>query len=326
MPSTECLVEQGIGEDRAILLDGGQIVAAGLDWPGSLAAGQIEDAVLVARARGSSRGTARFACGEEALVDRLPPEASEGAALRLEVVRAAMPEHGRIKLAQGRPTAAAPTARPGLVETLRRAGHAPQVVRRFPDCGWDELWSEAGSGLVTFAGGSLHLAPTPAMTVIDIDGDLPPRELALAAVPAIGAALRRFDLAGNIGIDFPTLAARADRRAVDGALAATLGDWPHERTAMNGFGFVQIAARLSRPSLLHRLQFERRGACARRLLRQAEQVEGAGVLLLTCHPAIETALRPAWLDELARRSGRAVRIASDPALALDATFAQAVTS
>lgn len=320
----EWLVEEGIGEHRAVLLDGGQIAAARIDWPGTLKAGQVEDAVLIARAAGSARGTARFTSGEEALVDRLPREASEGAALRLEVLRSAMPEHARRKLAQARPTTAPPRPAPTLAETLRREGHAVRPVRTFPDCGWDELWDEAWSGTCAFAGGSLHFAPTPAMTVVDIDGSLPPRDLARAAVAPLAKALRRFDLGGNIGIDFPTLEAKEDRRAVDSALEEALRGWPHERTAMNGFGFVQIAARLARPSLLHLLRFDPAPAAARRLLRLAGRVEAPGALLLTCHPAVRAALRADWLDELARRAGREVRLVEDPALALEAGFAQAV--
>ena len=318
------LVEEGIDEERAILLESGQLAAARLHWPGRLSAGQVGDAILASRTAGSRRGTARFSSGEEALVDALPPSASEGAPIRLEVIRSAIAEHHRGKLARERPTDKPCAPAPGLAAQLRAEAQEVQTVRRFPDNQWEELWQEAWQGAVAFDGGELAFSCTPAMTLIDIDGPRDPRALALAAVPVVAAAVHRFDIAGNIGIDFPTLAAKADRQAVDAALEGVLAGWPHERTAMNGFGFVQIVARLEHPSLLQRIARDRAGAAARLLLRRAEKVNDPGALLLTCHPAVKSKLKPQWLEELAVRTGRQIRIESDPGLALEAGFAQSV--
>ena len=320
----EWLVEDGIAEQRAIRLHRDDIAAARIYWPGSLTSGQIADAQLIARSAGSTRGTARFASGEEALVDRLPKQVSEGAMVRLEVIRASISEAGRTKLAHARPTDKSLQPAPDLATALEAEGHSVKRVHCFPTADWDDLVGEAFTGQIAFDGGNLHLSPTPAMTLIDIDGPLPPRALALAAVPAIAATLRRLDMGGSIGIDFPTLQEKADRRAVDESLAAALADWSHERTAMNGFGFIQIVARLQRPSLLQRVTRSpaRAGACL--LLRRAERVAEPGTLLLTCHPTVETQISDAMRAELARRTGREIRTHANPALALDGGFAQAI--
>jgi len=203
-------------------------------------------------------------------------------------------------------------------------GHDVRIVREFPASDGSELAAEALAGEVTFSGGSLQFGLTPAMLVIDVDGTLDPHALALAAVAPLAAALLRFDVGGSIGIDFPTLESKADRRAVDQALVAALTEWPHEHTAMNGFGFVQLVSRLERPSLLHRAAFQRSGTAARGLLRRAEFLQGAGAILLSGHPALERQLKSEWIAELAHRTGRDVRWQSNPSLALEAPQAQLV--
>jgi len=312
----EWLVEEGIGETRALLVEGERVRAARIMWPGELAAGARTSGKLVAKLGGLRRGVALLDGGTEALVDHLPRQATEGQTLDLVITRAAIAERGRLKRAQARAAEAAEAAAP--VPEGRR-------VRRFPAGLWDEVWHAASSGSVPFPGGEVLASVTPAMTVIDIDGIGTPREVALAAVPAIARALAWFDIGGNIGIDLPTLQRKEDRRAVDAALDDALADWPHERTAMNGFGFVQIVARLAGPSLLHRFARHRLGMAARMALRRAELAadEGAGrVLELRVHPALKPGLKPGWLDELARRTGREMRIACDPALAIEAAHAQ----
>ncbi len=320
---SEWLVERGIGEDRAIRIEGDAIVAAKVAWHGELLAGSVVSARLISRHAGSSRGTARLDDGSEVLVSRLPRDASEGATLTLEVTRTAIGEGHRRKPAQARPATSTAKLRT-LADTLTAEGHGVRTVHRFPVAGWDEIWSGIADGEVSFSGGSLLVSPTPAMTLIDVDGTLPPAALALAAVPAVAETLVLWDIGGSVGIDFPTIEAKVERRAVDDALEHALADRSHERTAMNGFGFVQIVSRSTGPSLLHRHAQDPVGCAARLLLRRGEAVEGAGAILLTCHPAVAAALQPAWLDELARRTGRTIRVHPDPALAPHAGFAQSV--
>lgn len=320
----EWFVENGIAEDRAILVENGTVLAARMEWPGKLAAGEVADAILVSRSKGSSRGTARFPGNEEALVDGLPQSASEGATIRLEITRAAIAEAGRMKRAQTRPTQANCQPAPSLAHRLKDTGEHVRIVRRFPEDPWPDIVGDAITGAIEFSGGSLIITPTPAMTLIDIDGSLPPAALALAAVRPIAHAIAMFDLGGSIGIDFPTLERRDERRSVDESLASALDHWPHQRTAMNGFGFVQLVARLERPSILHRVRADPAGAAARLLLRRAEAVSEPGVLQLVSHPAVRSAIKPEWESELSHRTGRSIVWREDSALALAGGFAQAV--
>jgi hypothetical protein len=317
----EWLIEEGIGETRALLIEGEQVLAAKIFWPGEMAAGTRTTGKLTAKLKGTRRGVAMLDNGTEALVDHLPPQVTEGQSLDLVITRAALAERGRLKRAQARAAGADPAPIASMPE-----GH---VVRRFPAGLWEEVWHAASSASIDFPGGEILVSVTPAMTVIDIDGVGTPREVALAAVPAIAQALAWFDLGGNIGIDFPTLQIKEDRRAVDEALGAALADWPHEATAMNGFGLVQLVARLTGPSLLHRFVTARLGMAARMALRRAELAgdEGTGrVIELRVHPALKPKLKEAWLAELARRTGREVRIVADPALAIEAANAQLLSA
>jgi hypothetical protein len=316
------LIEEGIGETRALLVAGEQVLAAKILWLGEINAGERCSGKLTAKLKGTRRGVALLANGAEALVDHLPPSITEGQTLSLIITRAPVAERGRLKRAQARAVEADAAAPPSAIPQ-------GQVVHRFPAGLWDEVWHAASSASLDFTGGEVLVSVTPAMTVIDIDGIGSPRAVALAVIPAIARALSWFDLGGNIGIDFPTLADKADRRAVDEALGAALADWPHERTAMNGFGFVQLVARLEGPSLLHRFAAAGLGMAARMALRRAEIAAESGtgrVLQLTVHPALKAKLKDAWLEELARRTGRTVQVETDPGLAIEGAHAQIISA
>lgn len=319
----ERYVEEGIGENRCILVENDRIALAWVDWGETLVHGARVRAKIIQRKRQDNRALAQADTGETILLRRLPTNVSEGSEVTVEITRAPIREAGRDKPAQGQLTGE-PPRRWTQLERIRSNGHDVKSVRRFPVNGWDEIVEMALTGRSDFAGGSITISPTPAMTLIDVDGHLAPLALSLAAVPAIADALEKLDLHGSIGIDFPTLTAKDERRQVDDALAQALQMYPCERTAMNGFGFVQLVGRVDGPSILHRYAASRTGACARIALRRAELLDGPGVTLLTVHPALKAKLKPEWLDELARRTGRGVRVETDSGLALEAPSAQLV--
>ena len=328
------LVEDGIGEERAVLVEHREVVAARVVWDEPWRAGAVADARLGPRIPGTRRAVVRLADGSEALGEGFDPKLTEGQAVLVRVTRSAIAEKGRAKLPQVRP--AMPGEAPGPAPSLlAELSAGPHPVRRVPvhgsalaEAGWDDLVAEALAGEVAFAGGNIVISPTPAMTLIDVDGPPPLPALALAAVPAIAAVLGRFDIGGSVGIDFPSLAEKVQRRAVDEALADALAmtGWQGERTGMNGFGFVQLVSRLERPSLIARFARAPVAAAARRLLRMAERVAEPGTLLLTAHPAVRRAMRTEWEAELGRRTGRRIAWHEDAGLAPTASFAQAIAA
>lgn len=331
-PDPVWLVEPGIGETRAVLLADGAIRAARLCWHEPWRAGAVTMARLDHRHPGSARGAVVLPDGTIAAIDGLPAGLAHGARLMVRITRAALAEAGRFKLAQCRPAPdAAEAPAPPLAEVLAQGAVPVEVLDRFSDrldrAGWDDVIEQARSGLAAFAGGTLTISPTPAMTLVDVDGAPPLLPLALAAARAVPLALARLDVAGSVAIDFPGLDNKAARQEVDRALdlALATAGWQGERTAMNGFGLVQLVSRLERPSLLARFRFHRARAEALALLRRAERVTGPGALLVAANRAVLAAIEPAWWDDLARRSGRTVRRELRESLADHAGFAQAIT-
>ena len=311
----EWLYEEGIGESRAVLLEGDDILEAAIELPDTLRVGTVAEARLAKILVPAGRGVV-VVDGREAMLEPLSPSLTEGQKLRIEIVREGVAEPGRPKLPKARLSEEEP--RPGL-SLLERLG-APSVHRaqgpdRFEQAGWSELLEEALTGEISFAGGALRMSLTPAMTLFDVDGALPPAALACAGAAAAARAIRRFGIGGSIGIDLPTLSGKAERQAA----AAAFDEWlpqPFERTAVNGFGFLQVVRRRERPSLPEILQGDRVGAAARALLRRAERTPGAGERTIRAAPAIVARIEgeAGWTEALSRRIGAPVRLRADPSL------------
>ncbi len=318
----EWLYEDGIGEERAILVEQGRIIQAHIQRSKGIKAGLIVQAQLVKLLVARKRGIAELADGAQLLLSQLPKGLTEGASLLIEVTREAVHEKNRDKL---------PVARAAAKDAV--AAHAPTLLQRitasdnsvkkchahegdeFEAHGWGELIEEARSGQVIFDGGILEIAVTPAMTLIDVDGDMPALPLALAAADAAARAIRRLGIQGSIGIDFPNVADKHGRQSVADALDNAMAG-PFERTAVNGFGFLQLVSRRQRPSMLELIQSNRTAAHMFELLRRAERDRSIGVMTIVAHPAITTRLsaQQDLLDSLVHRCGRTVALRSDPVI------------
>src|SRR4249919_1051429 len=302
MRSPEWLIERGIGETRCALVERGRIVEARVLVGGVVPAGTIVEAMLKSV---GPNGTA-VAEGQEYLLPKGALGVTQGARLNIEVTREALGGAEPWK----RPLArmSDQPARPAPSQGGREA-----ISGELDGAGWPDLVEEARNGIVAFPGGELRVSLTPAMTLIDVDGQLSPAELAVAGARAAGQAIRRHGIGGSIGIDLPTAKGKDARQAAAAVIDEILPQ-PFERTAVNGFGFLQIV-RPRRHASLFELAADRAAFETRVLLRRVGREVGA--IRVAAHPSVIAVLsgHRDWLDQLARQVGGAVTLRSDPSLA-----------
>jgi Ribonuclease G/E len=303
----EWLYEAGIGEARAALVEGGRIVEARIERPGALRVGAVFEARLVERVAAGLSRVEGYAGA--AVIAHVPQGVTEGARLRVEVVREALPEAGRVKLAKVVATDAEPIAGPDLLERCRTSGVPVRTLRAHePDAleaaGWSEVLDEALTGEIAFAGGSLRLSPTPAMSLFDVDGPGAVPALAVAAATAAAEAIVRLDIGGSIGVDFPTVTGKSERLAVAEAIDAVLPQ-PFERTALNGFGFLQIVRPRPRASLPELLRADPVAMEALALLRRIERIPPPVAPVHDAPPRVAAwlAARPELIAALSKATG-----------------------
>ena len=302
----EWLIERGIGESRAARLVGGHIVESRILLDGIVRAGTR----LTARLKTVGPPAVAEAAGDEYLLPKGAPGITEGAKVVIEVTREAIPGVEPWK----RPLAVASRESPATPPAIDGELLAFPVERdRLGEGGWLDLIEEARSGIVRFPGGELRLAATPAMTLIDVDGQLAPQKLAVAGAAEAARAILRLDIGGSIGIDLPTSGSKAARQQAGAAIDAVLPQ-PFERTAVNGFGFVQIVRPRARASLVELAQ-DRAAFEARALMRRIA-LEPAGAKRIVAHPAVIRLLerRHDWLEALGRQVGGAIELRGDPAV------------
>lgn len=325
----EWLYEDGIGEARAALVENGVIIAIRIarDNDGAMA-GSILPARLLSQDKAIG-AVVTLPSGEEAILRQLPPRVSIGATLMVEIQRCAIPERDLTKRAIARAVGAGVEPRALTLRSLVEAG--TNAVRTLDTLGTNELesagWSEAldvaRSGIYPFEGGTLRVSLTPAMTVIDIDGYVPATELATQGAHAVSRVLNLLDITGNIVVDFPAAANKAERVRVAEIIDAH-APHPLERTAINGYGLLQIIRPRTGPSIAERVQFLPIESAALALLRRAERAVGTQALTLTAHPSVLGWIdqRPALLEQLQRRTGRNVVLARDAQCGIDGGHAQ----
>ena len=315
----EWLIERGIGETRSALVENGRIIEARIELEGAVRAGTILDGRLTNAGKSGRNALVTDAAGLEYLLPLAPRGVAEGNGVRIEVTREQIPGVESWKRALARVTEKETSDLPSPEgRQLQFPSHGRDELA---EAGWGELMEEAASGQVNFDVGRLTISLTLAMTLIDVDGWVAPEQLAVAGAAAAAHAIRRLDIGGSIGMDLPTVKGKAERQKAGEAIDAILPQ-PFERTAMNGFGFIQIVRPRLRPSL-REIAADRAPAEARALLRRAA-IERTGAIRLAAHPAVISVLeqRSDWLDALARQVGGTIALRSDPSIPIHGAYAE----
>jgi hypothetical protein len=334
----DLLWDKGPGEIRAALVDADRLVAFRIIRLVGGATGMAPGTVYTGRITqkmASRKALITVGVGEDGLLSPCP-DVPEGALISVQMVRPPLPEPGRWKRAKFSPVDAPALAQLGRhpgsepwvkavkqmamdVEAIRCAdpttanelaavlgSDAPPILvdpAAIDDADFDLLIEQAVSGEFPIPGGMLSIERTRAMTMIDIDGTGDALTVNQAAATCIPELLRLLDIGGPIGIDFVSLASRAERQLIDNILAKTsaaLG--PNERTAINGFGFCQIIRPRHHPSVpeilcgtgIRQLSLESRAIA---LLRDLARSQGHGARHLVAPPAIIDLVR-GWPDEI----------------------------
>lgn len=302
------------GETRAAVFQRSKLVEMHIVRDGDgIAAGARVAARLVRKMGG--RGVVDLG-SEEAIIEPWPQGLSEGATTVAELVRAAWREPGRDRLAKVRPTTLAPRPAPGLAAALAARGHVLQhgwpgdVAEQ-----WDAAFDAAELGRVAIDGGSLNVTPTPAFIAVDVDG----AGLALTtpALTALARTIRLWGLGGSIVIDLPPAGDKGVRTTAAEAFDTVMAGLAFERTAINGFGLMQVVRPRPGPSILERAQLERAATAAIALMdsarRQATTSGHAGALRLVARPEVARWItaRPHLIEALSRTVGGAVDVVAD---------------
>lgn len=341
------------GEVRAGLLEDGKLVELRIFRP--QASSLLPTTIYTARIKqrlGGGKAIVDLGSLIEAQLENAPDK-PEGHLLAVELVRSAIPEPGRWKLPLVRtaPDVLAqstvglhPEQEPRKWFVARMLESVDEVVcananvardlrsdiadeglrisidpERIEQADLDSLVESAVSGEFAIDGGVVSIERTRAMTMIDIDGSGDPVALNLAAAREIPRLLRLLDIGGQVGIDFLAMPDRAARQNLDSALAtACVHLGPHERTAANGFGFVQIIRPRSGASVLEilcgitpgRLSVESKAVA---LLRAATRSHGHGKRCMVSSPAVIERLQawPSEIEKLRKTLGREIELVPD---------------
>lgn len=169
---------------------------------------------------------------------------------------------------------------------------------------------------------SISFQRTKAGLVFDIDGIGDAFAINMGATTEVARLLRLYQVGAMVLIDFVSMESKAQRTQIAEAFdAASLADLrPFERSAINGYGMMQVVRARPRPSALDHLFGTRIAALSDEtqaywLLRAVAQSTGFGARTVTAQPDVATLLQSerwaAWRGQAARLAGAEMLVVAD---------------
>lgn len=314
---TEIWRDDAPGERRAAFVEHGNIMEIHIQrdalWAlGECGAGRID--------RKTPSGAYVIADDNSELLLRGKMGLPEGARIMFEVTREAIAEPGRHKPPEI-------ILREGVHETLM--GKDALWDARMASLGQSVTNASIAEGFdVAIAGQSqigdvtISFQRTKAGLVFDIDGIGDAFAINMIAATEIARLLRLYQVGAMVLIDFVSMESKAQRTQVAEAFdAASLADpRPFERTAINGYGMMQVVRARPRPSILDHLFGTRIAALSDEtqaywLLRAVAESRGFGVRSVTARPEVATLLQSerlsAWRAGAVRLAGADMVVVAD---------------
>ena len=314
---TEIWRDDAPGERRAAFVENGNIVEIHLQrdalWAlGEYGAGRID--------RKTPSGAYVIADDNSELLLRGKMGLPEGARIMFEVTREAIAEPGRHKppeiiLREG---ACEPLMGKDALWDARMASLGQSIVKASIAEGFDvAIAGQSHVGDVT-----ISFQRSKAGLVFDVDGIGDAFAINMIAATEIARLLRLYQVGAMVLIDFVSMESKAQRTQVADAFdAASLADpRPFERTAINGYGMMQVVRARPRPSILDHLFGTRIAALSDEtqaywLLRAVAESRGFGVRSVTARPEVATLLQSerwsAWRAAAVRLAGADMVVVAD---------------
>lgn len=305
------------GERRAAVVEDGNILEIHIQrdalWAlGECGVGRID--------RKTPSGAYVVADDGSALLLRGKTNALEGARVMFEVTREAMSEPGRIKPPEIilRDSAGNPLIGKDALWDARVASLGQSAINASIAEGFDvAIAGQSQLGDVT-----ISFQRTKAGLVFDIDGIGDAFAINLVAASEIARLLRLYQVGAMALIDFVSMESKAQRTQIAEAFdaASVLDPRSFERTAINGYGMMQVVRARPRPSVLDQLFGTRIAALSDEtqaywLLRAVAQSSGFGARTVTTRPEVATLLQSerwaAWRAQAVRLAGADMQVVAD---------------